>query len=198
MSNKLSFDVNLYWKQLDNIHKKVSSFLEKLSKAQNVFAWQNSSYEELALNAALFGEDISELDFVCYDMYTCFLLNSYSNIPDRLKYPDNLQNILKNVKVNYILLALFIDIGTNSWSFKNAIEVFNAIDNSQPVVFVKIIKDNIDAVFAISRKLQTDMFLNWFKHRTEIKAKYNKAIEDFYVDFCRKYDEFCKSTMFLH
>lgn len=82
------------------------------------------------MNAALFGEDISELDFVCYDMYTCFLLNSYSNIPDRLKYPDNLQNILKNVKVNYILLALFIDIGTNSWSFKNAIEVFNAIDNS--------------------------------------------------------------------
>ena len=32
----------------------------------------------------------------------------------------------------------------------------------------------------------------------EIKAKYNKAIENFYADFCRKYDEFCKSTMFLH
>ena len=42
------------------------------------------------------------------------------------------------------------------------------------------------------------MFLNWFKHRTEVKAKYSKPIADFYADFCKKYDEFNRNTMFLH
>lgn len=195
---KLLFDYNLYLKQLDNIKKKVSSFLEKLSKAQNKLVWLMYSYEELVLNAALFGEDITETDFLCYDLYICFQLNGSYELPHRLKNPSMLQDVLKNVNVDCIVLALFIDIGTNDWSFKRAVDVFNAIDNSSPLAFIKLIKDRLDEVFAISRKLHTDMFLNWFKHRTEVKAKYSKSIADFYVDFCKKYDEFNRNTMFLH
>ena len=126
------------------------------------------------------------------------MLNSSYELPCRLKNPAMLQDVLKNVKVDYIVLALFIDIGTNDWSFKRAVDVFNAIDNSSPLAFIKLIKDRLDEVFAISRKLHTDMFLNWFKHRTEVKAKYSKSIADFYTDFCKKYDDFNKNTMFLH
>ena len=91
---KLLFDYNLYLKQLDNIKKKVSSFLEKLSKAQNKLVWLVYSYEELVLNAALFGEDITETDFLCYDLYICFQLNGSYQLPHRLKNPSMLQDVL--------------------------------------------------------------------------------------------------------
>ena len=132
------------------------------------------------------------------DLYNCFVLCNYHVIPGRLSSSAALDGILKNINIDHIFLALIVDIGRDSYSFKRAAEVFNAIDNSHPIEFVKVIKDNLDAVFAISRKLKTDLFLNWFKRRTEIKAKYSKSIASFYDDLCKKCDDFNKSTMFLH
>ena len=75
-------------------------------------------------------------------------------------------------------------------------KVVNAIDNANPILVVKLLKDNIDKIVDLCIWSQGHSFLSWLDKRTAVKAQYSKSIMQFY-DVLSKKLSYCRNTMAL-
>lgn len=175
--------------------KSISSKLKEFTQLANEdIDIDDMTYPQIMITAALSGIDIKSVDLLCFDLYT--YATSINDFPLRMTKLDDIVQMSLNDDIDFMFIVTLIDISRIPSQFKKMSKIVNTIDNANPVLVVKLLKDNIDKIVDLCIWSQGHLFLTWLESRTAIKAKYSKSIMQFY-DVLRKKLSECRNTMAL-
>lgn len=152
------------------------------------------TYPQFMINATLSGIDIKATELLYLDLHTYAI--SLNEFPLRMKKLDEIAQMSTSDDIDFMFIMTLIDISRIPSQFRKVSKVVNAIDNANPILVVKLLKDNIDKIVDLCIWSQGHSFLSWLDKRTAVKAQYSKSIMQFY-DVLSKKLSYCRNTMAL-
>ena len=197
MTSSIVEDFTCAWKTYKASMKNISSKLRELSQQMQESGDTNIeelTYPQFMINASLSGIDIKATELLYLDLHTYAI--SINEFPLRMKKLDEIAQMSTSDDIDFMFIMTLIDISRIPSQFRKVSKVVNAIDNANPILVVKLLKDNIDKIVDLCIWSQGHSFLSWLDKRTAVKAQYSKSIMQFYDVLSKKLND-CRNTMAL-